>query len=427
MNLNMLYETVRQALKNIASNKFRTLLTMLGIIIGIMAVILIVGLGNGMTQSMRDAFSSMGTNTLTVSVPGFGSRTVDVDEMYALAGENTDLFEGVSPVVSLSGSVKVGSATLDQTSASGVSEDYLEMSGYTVSKGRGLQYLDMDDNKKVCVVGAYIERVGYGGNALGQTIKVGADQYTIVGVLEARVSDLSSQEGSDDDVIFVPYTTALRAAMSRTANSYTFTLVDEDQASEGKAVIEQTLTELFHSSDGFMVMSMSEMLDTMTSMVNMVIMVLTVIAGHLPAGGRHRHHEHHDGLRHRAHPGDRHPQGAGRQRAVHPGPVCHRGVHDLGPGRRHRHRAGLSGLGRGQPGAAAAPDGYGPDHQPVAQLGGCCLRHLGGHRHPVRLPARQAGGPAQPHRRAALRLTPPRALPLSPAARRDETSEEYDP
>ena len=279
MNLNMLSETFRQALKNIASNKFRTLLTMLGIIIGIMAVILIVGLGNGMTQSMRDAFSSMGTNTLTVSVPGFGSRTVDVDEMYALAGEHTDLFEGVSPVVSLSGSVKVGSATLDQTSASGVSEDYLEMSGYTVSKGRGLQYLDMDDNKKVCVVGAYIERVGYGGNALGQTIKVGADQYTIVGVLEARVSDLSSQEGSDDDVIFVPYTTALRAAMSRTANSYTFTLVDEDQASEGKAVIEQTLTELFHSSDGFMVMSMSEMLDTMTSMVNMVIMVLTVIAG----------------------------------------------------------------------------------------------------------------------------------------------------
>ena len=262
MNLNMLSETFRQALKNIASNKFRTLLTMLGIIIGIMAVILIVGLGNGMTQSMRDAFSSMGTNTLTVSVPGFGSRTVDVDEMYALADENTDLFEGVSPVVNLTGSVKVGSATLDQTSASGVSEDYLEMSGYTVSKGRGLQYLDMDDNKKVCVVGAYIERVGYGGNALGQTIKVGADQYTIVGVLEARVSDLSSQEGSDDDVVFVPYTTALRAAMSRTANSYTFTLVDEDQASEGKAVIEQTLTELFHSSDGFMVMSMSEMLDT---------------------------------------------------------------------------------------------------------------------------------------------------------------------
>ena len=153
------------------------------------------------------------------------------------------------------------------------------MAGYTVEEGRGIQYVDIDDNKKVCVVGAYIDRVGYGGNALGQTIKVGADQYTIVGVLEAQVSDLSSQEGSDDDVIFVPYTTALRAAMSRTASSYTFTLVDESMAAEGKELIEQTLTDLFHSSDGFMVVSMSEMLDTMTSMVNMVIMVLTVIAG----------------------------------------------------------------------------------------------------------------------------------------------------
>src|SRR5699024_7732983 len=255
----MLSETFRQALKNIASNKFRTLLTMLGIIIGIMAVIVIVGLGNGMTQSMRDSFSSMGTNTLTVSVPGFGSRTVDVEEMYALADENPDLFEAMSPVVTLSGSVKVGTSTLDETSATGVSEAYLDMAGYTVEEGRGIQYVDIDDNKKVCVVGAYIDRVGYGGNALGQTIKVGADQYTIVGVLEAQVSDLSSQEGSDDDVIFVPYTTALRATMSRTASSYTFTLVDESMAAEGKELIEQTLTDLFHSSDGFMVVSMSEM------------------------------------------------------------------------------------------------------------------------------------------------------------------------
>ena len=92
MNLNMLRETFRQALRNIAGNKFRTLLTMLGIIIGITAVIVIVGLGNGMTQSMRDSFASMGTNTLTVSVPGFGARTVDVDEMYALAEENAALF-----------------------------------------------------------------------------------------------------------------------------------------------------------------------------------------------------------------------------------------------------------------------------------------------------------------------------------------------
>ena len=73
----MIIETFRQALQNVWSNKLRTFLTMLGIIIGVMAVIVIVGLGNGMTQSMRDSFSALGTNALSIQVWGYGSRTVN--------------------------------------------------------------------------------------------------------------------------------------------------------------------------------------------------------------------------------------------------------------------------------------------------------------------------------------------------------------
>ena len=78
----MIIETFRQAIQNVWSNKLRTFLTMLGIIIGVMAVIVIVGLGNGMTKSMRDSFSALGTNTLSIQVWGYGSRTVPVDDMY---------------------------------------------------------------------------------------------------------------------------------------------------------------------------------------------------------------------------------------------------------------------------------------------------------------------------------------------------------
>ena len=78
----MIFETFRQAIQNVWSNKLRTFLTMLGIIIGVMAVIVIVGLGNGMTKSMRDSFSALGTNTLSIQVWGYGSRTVPVEEMY---------------------------------------------------------------------------------------------------------------------------------------------------------------------------------------------------------------------------------------------------------------------------------------------------------------------------------------------------------
>ena len=274
----MIYETVRQAFQNIWSNKFRTFLTMLGIIIGVMAVIVIVGLGNGMTQSIKDSFSDMGTDLLSVQVMGYGARSVSVDSVYDIVESHPDIFESVSPTGSVSGTVKVGTDIYSNTTVKGVSEVYFDMLGYTIDEGRLLNYVDLENNKKVCVVGAYLNRVAYGGNALGQTIKIGTAKYTIVGVLEAKVTDLEDQEGSNDDMIFVPYTTAMRANHSSTVSSYSVAIADESKLSEGKTILEDALQELLHSDSGYMVTSLSEMLDTMTSMVNMVVTILTAIA-----------------------------------------------------------------------------------------------------------------------------------------------------
>ena len=274
----MIYETVRQAFQNIWSNKFRTFLTMLGIIIGVMAVIVIVGLGNGMTQSIKDSFSDMGTDLLSVQVMGYGARSVSVDSVYDIVESHPDIFESVSPTGSVSGTVKVGTDSYSNTTVKGVSEVYFDMLGYTIDEGRLLNYVDLENNKKVCVVGAYLNRVAYGGNALGQTIKIGTAKYTIVGVLEAKVTDLEDQEGSNDDMIFVPYTTAMRANHSSTVSSYSVAIADENKLSEGKTILGDALQELLHSDSGYMVTSLSEMLDTMTSMVNMVVTILTAIA-----------------------------------------------------------------------------------------------------------------------------------------------------
>ena len=169
----MIYETFREAIQNIWSNKFRTFLTMLGIIIGVMAVMVIVGLGNGMTTSIQNEFADMGTNLLTVQVMGYGSRSVKVKDFYELVEKNSDVLGDVSPVISMSGTVKVGTDddSYSSTSVKGVSEVYLNMDGYTIAQGRPLNYVDMDANKKVCMVGDYISRVGYGGNAIGQCWK----------------------------------------------------------------------------------------------------------------------------------------------------------------------------------------------------------------------------------------------------------------
>ncbi len=272
-----LIESFQLALKNILGSKMRTLLTMLGIVIGITAVIVIVGIGNGMKNYMEAQFAELGTNTLTVSIRGRGSsRSVSVDQMYQLVEDNPQLLDEVSPTVSMSGTVKIGTDTSDSTSVTGVSEEYFDMRGYTISQGRGLQYVDVSARKRVCVIGTYLAQTYYDGNPVGQSIKIGQDKFTIVGVMTAQADD--PEEGGTDDCIYLPYTTAARLSQTGTISSYLFTVTDEDQAADAKTLVENTLYKVFDDDSVYNVTSMAEMLDTMTQMINVVITVLAVIA-----------------------------------------------------------------------------------------------------------------------------------------------------
>ncbi|MCI7712211.1 MAG: ABC transporter permease [Clostridiales bacterium] len=169
----------------------RTFLTMLGIVIGVTAVIVIVGLGNGMQGYIEDSFADLGTDSLTVMIMGRGSsRSVSEDQMYDMVSEHADLFKQLSPTVSVSFPLKIGSDTVSSSAVSGVSEDYFSMKGYEIAQGRGLQYTDMADRKKVCVIGQYLNMACFGGSAVGQTIKLGQNTLTIVGVMAQKAEDL---------------------------------------------------------------------------------------------------------------------------------------------------------------------------------------------------------------------------------------------
>ena len=268
-------ESFSLALKNIASSKVRTLLTMLGIIIGVAAVIVIVGLGSGLEHYIADSFSSMGTNTLTVTVQARGAtRTMEVEDMYEIVAGHPGQLELCSPTISMMGGVKIGTETTS-ISVSGVSEDYNSIYGYTISQGRGLQYSDIATRARVCVVGAYVNQARFGGNALGQTLRVGGQALTVVGVLDQREDSMS--EGGGDDCLYLPYSTAARLGGSR-VSSYVVTMADEDRMDESKAALERALTDFFGSDDYFTVITMSELVDTMTGMINILVGVLAGIA-----------------------------------------------------------------------------------------------------------------------------------------------------
>ena len=272
-----LLETFQMAMKNILSSKVRTLLTMLGIIIGVCAVIVIVGLGNGMQGYIEESFADMGTDSLTVQILGRGSaRSVSEEQMYALVEENQDLYKQISPTVTMMGVVKIGSDSISTSSITGVSEDYFDMKGYTIAQGRNLDYVDISGRKKVCVVGQYLNMAYFGGNAVGQTLKLNGTTFTVVGVMAQKDSQL--EEGGTDDCVFLPYSTAARLSFTGTISSYTITVQNTDNIAEAKTFLENKLYDIFSDDDAYTVISMAEMVEEMNSMVNMIIYILAGIA-----------------------------------------------------------------------------------------------------------------------------------------------------
>ncbi len=267
------------AFKSLKTSKMRSFLTMLGIIIGVAAVIVIMSLGNGMTTYMNESFESMGTTQISVNISGRGSsRTVDVDDMYELFDENRDVFTYMSPTVNvMMAQVRGSDNEIYTLSITGVSEDYLDIKTYNLENGRNISYVDIANYSKVCVVGAFYNYVVYGGNAVGNTIKINGDRYTIIGTVEEQ--DDKTDEDGLDNFIYVPYSSGAKF-LSRMSdiNSFTFVAKDQDTVSEGMDIIKKRLYSTFKNEDYYNVSSLTEILDVMNEMMSTMVFVLAAIA-----------------------------------------------------------------------------------------------------------------------------------------------------
>ena len=310
----------------------RSFLTMLGIIIGIAAVMVIVGLGNGMENYMTDMFKSIGTNICEVTLTGRDtSRTASVEDMYEVLRDNARYFDNMSPTVSMRGSIKVGTEELDYTSATGVAETYFEIKSYEIAQGRALHYMDMESRSRVCVIGSYVADEYYGGHAVGETIRINGTEFDIVGVMAQE--DDEPARGMTDDVVYLPYSTAARLSGLGSVSSYSFTVIDEDNVAIAKTALENSLYDIFRSEDAAF-----ERDDRYAQRRHHHF---GRHRGYLARRRRRGHYEHHARFRYRAHARDRYSQGTWREGGLDHGAVCHRGGR-YGVHRRHlRHHRGL--------------------------------------------------------------------------------------
>lgn len=270
------YQSFRLAIKSLMASKMRAFLTMLGIIIGVAAVILIVGLGNGMKKNVKDSYKSLGINVLDVNIYNTEkSANYSETNMFELVNKNKDVLKAVSPIVNFGGNIKVERNKLEYTKLNGVAETYKDITESKLDKGRYIKYIDCLNKNYVCVVGSYISSKYYNNDAIGKTLQISGIPYTIIGSLK---SVEKNGERSEDNKILIPYSVAAKASDLKAITDYKVLIKNDTQVDIAKQLIEAELLSEFKDKNSFYVMSMAKMIGEMSKMISLMVLILASIA-----------------------------------------------------------------------------------------------------------------------------------------------------
>ena len=285
-------ESIRVSLRAVRANKLRSMLTMLGIIIGVAAVIAMVGIGNGATSSITSSIQSMGSNLLTISSGqsssggvrgGAGSaNTITMDDVAKIEAVGA-VVKSIAPVSSTNAQVVFGSGNTS-TSITGTTQSYAEIKNVTMVRGRYITTEDVNNSARVAVLGpTVVENLLGDANAtiIGSVIKINNVPFQVIGVTKATGS---TGFQSSDDMITAPITTVqARLIGKKTLRNI---LVSASSA-EVMQTAEDKITAALHKShkiqegktDDFTVQNQADMLATMTSVTQTLTMLLGGIAG----------------------------------------------------------------------------------------------------------------------------------------------------
>ena len=280
-NIGIIRQSVQLSWENIRSNKMRTLLTTLGIIIGVTAVISLITIVNGAISTVMDEFSSLGAGTLSVSITGTPLKSGLTENDLESLGE-LDNVAGLSPTISATGMAARNQDLLDAVSIQGKSEVYYEHNNL-VTVGRAINRTDVEDQAYVCVIDQDIaENLFAGENPVGKTLTLNGATYTVIG-LEGENSDLmASMSGfgtSSDGTVTIPYTTARKITGQKNISSLEIYIENTEYTDQLSDEVDGVLYQAFNQNeDSYFVFAMDSLLDTMNEMMSMLTYMLAGIA-----------------------------------------------------------------------------------------------------------------------------------------------------
>ena len=266
------------ATKSLMASKLRAILTMLGMIIGVASVIIIVGLGNGVTTYIEDIFNSMGANVISSMVLYQGNNIELKDKEIQEFVDNTPSVNAYSPYIT-AGMANVKYETEEHTSSIiGGNEQYALTRDRGIIEGRFLQYIDIERIQKVCVIGTFVrdELFDKSEKVIGSKIKINGQLYTIVGVLESKQEGV---EGGEDDIVIIPHTVVQRQFKLPKIANYLFTYANPEDADMAEEAIDNFFYKKYGDTDDYMIINAKTILEQLNSILGTLTTFLVAIAG----------------------------------------------------------------------------------------------------------------------------------------------------
>lgn len=275
----MFVQSLKMAWESIRSNKMRSLLTMLGIIIGVLALVVLVSIVNGATSSITDDISSMGNNMLSVTIIDNKGHPLSLDDLDMFKQE--DEIKAISPTAQTMVTAK-SAYNSETATVYGVTSAYENIAALTVEQGRFLRTPDVDNHSYAAVVSMNVVTdilsLSSAAKAIGEEVVLNGKAYQIIGVLEEETSSSGMFTSSSYD-IYIPYTSLIRLADNiASISSFSVSSATDDTSAAENALGKLLLKRFDNDEEAFSILNMSSIMDVLDSVTGTLSLLLGGIA-----------------------------------------------------------------------------------------------------------------------------------------------------
>lgn len=272
----MLRDSIKMSWSNIISNKMRSFLTILGIIIGVASIIALITIVQGATDEVTKQVSSLGADKITVQAMGTPLKQ-GLNERDLEALGQIENIKGLSPTITGKTSIVGNNIVMEDISIEGKNEVHFKANADIIKNGRGLNVLDIEESTRVAIIGGDINKELFvGKDPIGEDILINGLTFTIVGVL-----DTSSEFafGSNNKTIIIPYTRAMKTIGNRSITNVDIYMANSDKSDIIIADIKQVLNQAFnYKENSYFVFNMEDIISAIGDITGMMSLLLAGIA-----------------------------------------------------------------------------------------------------------------------------------------------------